>query len=73
MSELTEATVRQHASAESFRRGRDYYEQGTVLSLARRGDQLLGEVEGSQYAPYRTQITLDDTGIAEATCTCPYD
>ncbi|TEU00770.1 MAG: SWIM zinc finger domain-containing protein, partial [Dehalococcoidia bacterium] len=73
MSELTETTVRQYATPESFRRGRDYYEQGAVLSLARRGDQLLAEVEGSQYEPYQVQVTLDAGDVAEAICTCPYD
>ena len=73
MSELTETTIRQYATPESFRRGRDYYEQGAVLSLARRGDQLLAEVEGSQYEPYRVQVTLDAGDVAEAICTCPYD
>ncbi len=73
MSELTETTVRQYATPESFRRGRDYYEQGAVLSLARRGDQLLAEVEGSQYEPYRVRITFDEGGITGAFCSCPYD
>lgn len=73
MTNLTEAAIRQLATPESFRRGSEYYESGAVLSLARRGDQLLAEVEGSQYEPYRVQVTLTETGIAAAHCSCPYD
>lgn len=70
---ITEAVIRQHASADSYQRGREYYEQGAVLHLVRRGQQLQAEVEGSQYEPYRVQITCDAGGIDQATCSCPYD
>ncbi len=70
---FSEAIIRQHASPESYRRGQDYYEQGAVQSIVRRGQQLQAEVEGSQYEPYQIQITLDEGGIVDATCTCPYD
>lgn len=70
---LTEAVIRQHATPESYRRGQDYYKQGAVLTVVRRGQQVQAEVEGSQYEPYQVQITLDAGGIVEATCTCPYD
>lgn len=73
MANLTEGMIRQLTTAESFRRGQDYYEQGAVLSLERRGNQLLADVEGTQYEPYRVRITLSDTGIASAWCSCPYD
>ena len=39
----------------------------------RRDQQLQAEVEGSQYEPYRVQITYDAGGIAQALCSCPYD
>jgi len=68
-----EAVIRQHAGPESYRRGQDYYEQGAVRNIVRRGQQLQAEVEGSQYEPYQVQITLDEGGIVDATCTCPYD
>jgi uncharacterized Zn finger protein len=70
---LTEAFIRQHASSDSYQRGREYYEQGAVLSVVRRGQQLQAEVEGSQYEPYRIQITCDAGGITQALCSCPYD
>jgi uncharacterized Zn finger protein len=39
----------------------------------RRGQQLQAEVEGSQYEPYRVQITCDAGGVTQASCSCPYD
>ncbi len=71
--DLTETTIRQYASAESFQRGRDYYEQGAVLSLVQRGMVLQAEVEGSEPLPYIVSCTIDANGSITATCTCPYD
>ena len=70
---FSEAIIRQHASPESYRRGQDYYEQGAVRNIVRRGQQLQAEVEGSQYEPYQVQIILDEGGIFDADCTCPYN
>jgi len=66
---FSEAIIRQHASPESYRRGQDYYEQGAVRNIVRRGQQLQAEVEGSQYEPYQVQIILDEGGIFDADCT----
>lgn len=70
---LSEATIRQQATAESFRRGEDYYWRGAVGSLVQRGNVLQAEVEGSQYEPYRVRVTFDEGGITDADCSCPYD
>jgi uncharacterized Zn finger protein len=70
---ITEAAVRRLARTQSFERGENYYERGAVVDLERRGDTLRGRVEGSQYEPYRVDITLDETGIADTACSCPYD
>jgi uncharacterized Zn finger protein len=70
---LSEGAIRQQVTAESFRRGQDYYRRGAVLSLVRRGDVLRAEVEGSQYEPYRVRVAFDQGGITEVTCSCPYD
>ena len=72
LPKVTEASICQHASAASYHRGREYYEQGAVLSIVRRDQQLQAEVEGSQYEPYRVQITYDAGGITWALCSCPY-
>jgi uncharacterized Zn finger protein len=65
--------VLQHVSSQSFERGKRYYNQGNVGSVVRRGRSLIGEVWGSQYDPYRVEVTFDDAGITGAFCSCPYD
>ena len=70
---INETTIRSHATAQSFERGRGYHRNGAVVSLIQRGDMLIGEVEGSEYEPYRVTVQVDAGGVAQATCTCPYD
>ena len=69
---INETTIRSHATAQSFERGRRYHKNGAVISLTQREDKLIGEVEGSEYEPYRVIIEVDAAGVAEAICTCPY-
>jgi len=68
---LSEAAIRQQATAESFRRGQNYYRQGAVVSLVQRGNVIQAEVEGSQYMPYQVRVTFDEGGITDAICSCP--
>ncbi|MFL5803976.1 MAG: SWIM zinc finger domain-containing protein [Roseiflexaceae bacterium] len=70
---LSEASIRAHASPDSFSRGRSYYDSDAVVDVTQRGNTIQGEVEGSQYTPYRIQIAFDQGGVTSATCTCPYD
>lgn len=70
---LDEKIIRDNASAESFRRGKDYFGEGAVLSLTRRGNQLFAEVQGSGYDPYIVTVEMADDEILYAGCTCPYD
>lgn len=69
---LSEATIRQHTSAQSFDRGRAYYQNGAIASLLQRGNALFSTVEGSEANPYQIRIHFDKGGITRATCTCPY-
>lgn len=70
---LTETSIREGASAESFRRGQEYYHEGAVVSLVRRGDVIEAEVEGSQPEPYSVRVEFDDGGVTATLCDCPYD
>lgn len=70
---LSEATLREYASADSLQRGTEYYRHGAVTALTQRGMTLEAEVEGSEPEPYRVRVTFDANGVSEATCTCPYD
>jgi uncharacterized Zn finger protein len=70
---LSEATIRANASPDSFSRGYSYFESGAVADVALRGNTLQGQVEGSQYTPYRINISFGQNGVTSASCTCPYD
>jgi uncharacterized Zn finger protein len=70
---LTEATIRNLTTAESFRRGQEYLRAGAVLKIEHRDGLLLAEVEGSEYEPYQVRVRLDAGGVVDADCTCPYD
>jgi uncharacterized Zn finger protein len=70
---LTETTIRNLTTAQSFSRGQAYMRGGAVLEIEQRDDLLLAEVEGSEYEPYQVRVRLDAGGIVDADCTCPYD
>ncbi|HYQ90771.1 MAG TPA: SWIM zinc finger family protein, partial [Candidatus Competibacteraceae bacterium] len=70
---LSRTIIRQQAGEASFQKGLAYYQQGAVVSLVKRGDNVQAEVEGSEYTPYRVRIGLDAGGINSAECSCPYD
>jgi len=70
---FTAADIDELASASSVERGYDYFHSGAVSEIVRRGDMIMAEVAGSSYRPYEVQITLDENGILDADCSCPYD
>lgn len=73
MTGFTEADVRAGTTSPSFGRGDDYYRQGAVSDVTRRGNLLTAQVQGSDYSPYQISVTLTtDGGIGRATCDCPY-
>jgi uncharacterized Zn finger protein len=69
---LTEAMIEAIASPESLTRGREYREQGRVLQLIRRGDELYAEVLGSEAAPYQVRVRLGPHGFERTECSCAY-
>lgn len=70
---LTEAHIRGLASERSFERGETYYRDGAILEPIRQALGLRAQCEGSDYEPYQVDATLAEGGIAETSCTCPYD
>ncbi len=70
---LTETTMMQYVSEESFTRGREYYRQGVVLSLVKRGMTLWGDVQDKELLPYIVRYVFNSDGVITATCTCPSD
>lgn len=73
MLNFSETLIQRYSSPESFRRGQEYYRQGTVLSLIQRGTELGAKVAGSQFTPYDVRVIFDEGGIVEASCSCPYE
>ncbi len=69
---LTETTILQYISEESFARGRECYRQGVVLSLAKRGMTLWGDVQDEELLPYIIRCVVSSDGAITATCTCSY-
>lgn len=70
---ICEATIRDLARSQSYDRGLNYYEQGAVEDVVRRGDRLRAGVAGSKGRTYTVTIEFDDDGVATTDCTCPYD
>lgn len=68
---ITEKAIRALVNAKSFARGQEYFRDGAVSDVIRRGNRVTAEVEGSDL--YEVTISLGDAGIEEAQCTCPYD
>lgn len=70
---ITESIIRTGATPETFQRGKEYNQRGAISNTAIQGTVLSGECAGT-YAPYyRVRVELDEAGIAEASCTCPYE
>ena len=70
---LTEAHVRELASEKSFDRSKAYYQDGSILEAIRQEGELRAQCQGTDYEPYQVSATLNKDGIAETSCTCPYD
>jgi uncharacterized Zn finger protein len=68
---ITEKAIRALANAKSFARGQEYYREGAVSDVTRRGNRVTAEVEGSEL--YEVTVVLDDGEVDHAHCTCPYD
>lgn len=74
MPQLTLDAIQSRATAQSFTRGKQYYQDGAIYNTTRRGNELEGWCSGSDYSPYRVRVTLTADGfVGEASCTCLYD
>ncbi len=72
MQPLTEITILQYASEESFLQGREHYQQGAVLSLVKLGMMLRAEVQDNASQPYIVRCIFSTDATITATCTCSY-
>lgn len=72
-NKITESILKSLSSPESFSRGYALYQSGAVFDTFRQDDLLTGKCEGSSAPFYKVSIQLDEGGIQEASCSCPYD
>jgi uncharacterized Zn finger protein len=70
---MSENILKSLSSPESFTRGHDLYQSDAVFDTFRKGDLLTGKCEGSSAPFYQLRVQMDEGGIQEASCTCPYD
>lgn len=70
---ITESALKSSASPESFARGHALYQSDAVFQTFRQGDLLIGKCEGNSAPFYHLSVQLDEGGIQEAFCSCPYD
>ncbi len=70
---ISESVIKSLATSESFARGQELYQSEAIFDTLRQGDLLLAKCEGSSAPVYQLRIELDEGGIREASCTCPYD
>lgn len=70
---LTVNILKSCSSPESFTRGHDLYQSDAVFDTFQKDDLLTGKCEGSSAPFYQIHVQLDEGGIQEASCTCPYD
>ncbi len=69
---MSEDSILTKVSQSSFERGRAYYNSGMIQSVIQRGDWPYVEVSGSEWQPYRVDVSLHEDDFS-ASCTCPYD
>ena len=69
--DLTRSDLDEWAGSRIADRGRKYQQQGRVTDLAvARDNTLIAWVIGSER--YATKVLVDDTGLPESICSCPY-
>ncbi len=73
LPKLTESIIRSGAAAQSFQRGQAYYQEGAISNTSRQGHILRGKCAGTQEPFYQIQVELDEAGIAQTHCSCPYE
>ncbi len=70
---ITEAVIRASASTQSFQRGQELFRSFSLSNLARQGQTISGECEGTSAPFYQVRVELDGGGIRSAICSCLYN
>lgn len=70
---ITETALKSLSSTESYTRGQELFQSDAIYDTFRQGTELTGKCEGNSAPFYKLRVTIDEGGIQEASCTCPYD
>ncbi len=71
-ADLTWNDLEERAGSKIVSRGKSYQRQGRVCNLAVTDDNvLIAWVDGTER--YATKVVMDDYGLPESICTCPYE
>lgn len=70
---ISEATIQERASPQSFERGERYFRNGAIFGTVKRGSSIEAQYQGSDYEPYLVKATITGNQISQTSCTCPYD
>ena len=68
---IQESDIKNWTSATSFARGKQYYEQGAIVSPWQQGGTLKAKCWGSLPHPYHLWVTLTANSIHSGDCSCP--
>jgi hypothetical protein len=61
---IAEATMHALVDAKIFDRGLSYYRSGAVSAVIRRSDVFSADVHGSEFEPYRVEVSLHEGRLA---------
>ena len=69
---LTYAQIKHRCTERSFTRGLEYFHDGAIGNPVIHGYTLSATCRGTYPKPYKVSVELIPTGIAAASCSCPY-
>lgn len=70
---ITESMLRSASSSEIFARGYDLYQSSAIYDIFQQHNRITGKCKGGSAPYYELRLQLDEGGIREALCTCPFD
>jgi hypothetical protein len=68
---ITEKTIKARVGEQGLAKGRPYAHNGSVFDTKREGAVLRARVQGQMAVPYRLSVSLDESGVRNAECSCP--
>jgi uncharacterized Zn finger protein len=69
---LDESVIRENTRSGSLERGKRYFENDAIVDLQQGERVVKARVKGSRPMPYIVEVNYDDSGVTDASCTCPY-